>query len=128
MIVDKRGQISGEFILIISFVVIIILVFASFIGPQIEENNIISAAREGASSAVTEITYSNVSMQPIRLEGIIVTGEKDKSIILNFDRPLPENYKAFVINRTVESILRVGGSRVGDNKIKVSDRIYTIMV
>jgi len=128
MIVDRRGQVSAEFILIISFIVIIILVFASFIGPHIEENNVISAAREGASAAAAEITYSNVSMQPIRLESIRVTGAKDKSVVLNFDRPLPENYKAFVINRTVESILRVGGDRVGDNKIKVGDRTYTIMV
>ncbi|WP_455241031.1 hypothetical protein [Methanothermobacter tenebrarum] len=128
MVVDRQGQISAEFILIISFVIIIILVFASFIGPQIEENNVISAAREGASAAVTEITYSNVSMQPIRLESINVTGAEDKSVILNFDRPIPENYKAFVINRTVESILRIGGTRVGDNKIKVGERTYTIIV
>lgn len=128
MIIDRQGQVSAEFVLIVSFILIIILVFASFIGPQMEENNIISSAREGASTAATEIVYSNVSMQPIKLESIRVTGEKDKTITLVFDRPLPENYKPFVINRTIKSILNIGGNQLNYNTVKVGDRTYTIVV
>ena len=128
MIFGRQGQVSAEFVLIVSFILIIILVFASFIGPQMEENNIISSVREGASTAATEIVYSNVSMQPIKLESIRLTGEKDKTITLVFDRPLPENYKPFVINRTIKSILDIGGNQLNYNTVKVGDRTYTIVV
>jgi len=128
MVIGRRGQVSGEFVLIVSFILIIILVFASFIGPQMEENNIISSVREGASTAAAEIVYSNVSMQPIKLESIRVTGEKNKTITLVFDRPLPENYKPFVINRTIKSILDIGGGQLDYNTVKVGDRTYTIVV
>lgn len=129
MRIDGQGQISAEFILIISFIVIIILIFASSIDPQIEENNIIAASREGASAAVSELAYSNASMEPIRLERILSTGGKNKNVTLIFDRPLPENYKSFIINRTIGSILEIGGiTRINYNTVKVGDRTYTIVI
>ena len=44
---DLRGQVSAEFLLIASFILIIVLVFSSIAGPQSQENSIAASAKEG---------------------------------------------------------------------------------
>ncbi|MDI6841709.1 MAG: hypothetical protein QMC92_02735 [Methanothermobacter wolfeii] len=125
---DLRGQVSAEFLLIVSFILLIVLVFSSIAGPQSQENSIAASAKEGASSAVAEITYSNVSMKPVKVMGVRITGGRNKTVTINLDSPLPQNYRATVINRTVEYILNLGGGvqRVNDTTVKLGDRTYTI--
>ncbi|MCG2828429.1 hypothetical protein [Methanothermobacter sp. K4] len=126
---DLRGQVSAEFLLIVSFILIIVLVFSSIAGPQSQENSIATAAREGASSAVAEIAYTNVSMKPVKVTKTTITGGSNRTITLYFDTPLPSNYRTFVINRTVESLLSLNGVKpVNSTTVRLGDRTYTVQV
>ncbi|WP_370005426.1 hypothetical protein [Methanothermobacter sp. KEPCO 2] len=126
---DFRGQISAEFLLIVSFIVIIVLVFSSIAGPQSQENSIAAAAREGASSAVAEIAYTNVSMKPIKVTKTTITGGRNRTITVYFDTPLPSNYRTFVINRTVESLLGLSGVKlVNSTTVRLGDKTYTVQI
>ncbi|MDI9615501.1 hypothetical protein [Methanothermobacter sp.] len=126
---DFRGQVSAEFLLIISFIVIIVLVFSSIAGPQSQENSIATAAREGASSAVAEIAYTNVSMKPIKVTKTTIKGGSNRTITLYFDTPIPSNYRALVINRTVESLLGLSGVKpVNSTTVRLGDKTYTVQI
>lgn len=126
---DFRGQISAEFILIISFILIIVIAFSSIAGPQSQENSIAAAAREGASAAVAEMAYTNVSMKPIKVTKTTITGESNRIITVYFDTPIPSNYRALVINRTVESLLGLNGVKpVNSTTVRLGDKTYTVQI
>lgn len=126
---DFRGQISAEFLLIVSFIVVIVLVFSSIAGPQSQENSIATAAREGATGAISEMSYTNVSMKPMRVTGIKITGGSSRVISISFERPVPPEYRALVINRTVESLLTVSGVKpVNSTTVRLGDRTYTVQI
>ncbi|MDI9617593.1 hypothetical protein [Methanothermobacter sp.] len=126
---DFRGQVSAEFLLIVSFILIIVLVFSSIAGPQSQENSIAAAAREGASSAVAEIAYTNISMKPVKVTKTTITGGNNRTITVYFDTPIPSNYRAFVINRTVESLLSLNGVKpVNSTTVRLGDKTYTVQV
>jgi uncharacterized protein (UPF0333 family) len=126
---DFRGQISAEFLLIVSFILVIVLVFSSIAGPQSQENSIAAAAREGATSAISEMSYTNVSMKPMRVTGIKITGGSNRVISISFERPVPPEYRALVINRTVESLLTVSGVKpVNSTTVRLGDRTYTVQI
>ncbi|AAB84930.1 MULTISPECIES: hypothetical protein [Methanothermobacter] len=126
---DFRGQISAEFLLIVSFIVVIVLVFSSIAGPQSQENSIATAAREGATGAISEMSYTNVSMKPMRVTGIKITGGSNRVISISFERPVPPEYRALVINRTVESLLTVSGVKpVNSTTVRLGDRTYTVQI
>jgi len=126
---DSRGQISAEFLLIVSFILIIVLAFSSIAGPQSQENSIAAAAREGATGAISEIAYTNVSLKPMRVTGINITGGNSRLIRISFDRQIPAEYRALVINRTVESLLTVNGVRpVNSTTVRLGDRTYTVQI
>lgn len=126
---DFRGQISAEFLLIVSFILVIVLVFSSIAGPQSQENSIATAAREGATGAISEMSYTNVSMKPMRVTGIKITGGSNRVISISFERPVPTEYRALVINRTVESLLTVSGVKpVNSTTVRLGDRTYTVQI
>ncbi|MGB4611273.1 MAG: hypothetical protein WBH74_01340 [Methanothermobacter thermautotrophicus] len=126
---DFRGQISAEFLLIVSFILVIVLVFSSIAGPQSQENSIATAAREGATGAISEMSYTNVSMKPMRVTGIKITGGNSRLISISFERPVPPEYRALVINRTVESLLTVSGVKpVNSTTVRLGDRTYTVQI
>lgn len=126
---DFRGQISAEFLLIVSFIVVIVLVFSSIAGPQSQENSIATAAREGATGAISEMSYTNVSMKPMRVTGIKITGGSNRVISISFERLVPPEYRALVINRTVESLLTVSGVKpVNSTTVRLGDRTYTVQI
>ncbi|MDI6817752.1 hypothetical protein ACRERI_01895 [Methanothermobacter thermautotrophicus] len=126
---DFRGQISAEFLLIVSFILVIVLVFSSIAGPQSQENSIAAAAREGATGAISEMSYTNVSMKPMRVTGIKITGGSSRVISISFERPVPPEYRALVINRTVESLLTVSGVKpVNSTTVRLGDRTYTVQI
>ena len=66
-------------------------------------------------------------MKPVKVMGVRITGDRNKTVTINLDSPLPQNYRATVINRTVEYILNLGGCvRVNDTTVKLGDKTYTV--
>jgi uncharacterized protein (UPF0333 family) len=126
---DVRGQISIEFLLILGFIMVIVLMVASLAGPQIEENSITSAAREGASNALYELSSTNANMTPNRITKLIVAGNDNKTIQIQFSNDLPDDFKPIVLNETIESILnQTGFSFVNNSTVKGSSKYYTVVI
>lgn len=126
---DVRGQISIEFLLILGFIMVIVLIVASLAGPQIEQNSITSAAREGASNALYELSSTNANMTPTRITKLIVTGNDNKTIQIQFSNALPSDFEPIVLNKTIESILnQTGFTFVNNTTVKGSSDYYTIVI
>ena len=77
-----------ELVLIVGFIVVIVLVFASFLGDQNEQNSIASATRLGAVNATTELSLLNRNLQPVRVNGINMTGTDNITIQISFSNPV----------------------------------------
>jgi len=126
---DIRGQMSIELLLILGFILIIVLMVASLAGPQIEENSITSAARQGASNALYEITSTNVNIPPSRVTKLNVTDNGNVTIKVMFSSNLPANYNPFILNKTMQSILNQSGfTMVNNTTVKGNSKYYTIII
>lgn len=126
---DIRGQMSIELLLILGFILIIVLMVASLAGPLIEENSITSAARQGASNALYEITSSNVNVPPTRVTKLNVTGADNVTIKVMFSNNIPANYTPFILNKTMQSILNQSGfTMVNNTTVKGNSKYYTIII
>ncbi|MDZ4172764.1 MAG: TadE family protein [Methanobacteriaceae archaeon] len=126
---DIKGQISIEFVLILGFILVVVLGVASVAGPLIEENSITSAARQGASASLYEISSFNVTINPTRITRVIVTGTNDKNIRIEFSRPIANNYKPIILNQTMKSILnQTEFTQINNNTVQGSNRKYSIII
>lgn len=126
---DIRGQMSIELLLILGFILIIVLMIASLAGPLIEENSITSAARQGASNALYEITSTNVNVPPTRVTKLNVTGADNVTIKVMFSNNIPANYTPFILNKTMQSILNQSGfTMVNNTTVKGNSKYYTIII
>jgi len=112
MKMDVRGQISVELVLIVGIIVVIVLVFASFLGDQNEQNNIASATRMGAVNATTQLGLLNRTSQPVRVNGISMT-ENTSTNTINLNIALSNvvsdsNSRIQILNSTNQSIAAQG--------------------
>jgi uncharacterized protein (UPF0333 family) len=80
---DKKGQISVEVILFLALVLLIVLAVASYIYTQNYQNNILTATRLGAENATTGLGMKNLTMIPVRVEGIEMTGTENVTILIH---------------------------------------------
>lgn len=74
IIMDSRGQLSAEYILIVGFLLLVILLIAVYVSDQTEQNTIATAARLGAVNTSAEIGIMNRSITPIRVTKVNMTG------------------------------------------------------
>lgn len=126
---DARGQISIEFLLVLGFIMVIVLIVASLAGPQIEQNSITSAAREGASNALYELASNNTNMIPTRITKLIVTGSDNKTIQIKLDNNLSDSFDAIILNETIGNILNQSGfTYINNTTVKGSSKYYTIVI
>jgi len=56
---DKKGQLSAEFVLLLGFMLIIVLLIASLVGTQNQLDQVMSTAKIAATSAGDDIAYNN---------------------------------------------------------------------
>lgn len=126
---DTRGQISIELILLLGFILVIVLIVASIAGPQIEKNSVSSSVREGATDAIYELTSTNVNLPPTRVNKLIVKDNGNVTINVTFSSSLPTNYKPFILNRTIQSVLNQSGfTQVNNTTVKGNNKFYTIFI
>ncbi|MCK9150656.1 hypothetical protein [Methanobacterium alcaliphilum] len=125
---DKRGQLTAEFILIVGFIIVIVLLVVSYIGPQVEQNSVMAAAREGASAAIANIDIVDISVQPIRVTSLQVTGDTDKTVRILFSGTIPENYKAVIMNKTVNTVVEQGFTQINNSSVKGNNFVYNFII
>jgi len=131
MNMDVRGQISVELVLLVGFIVVIVLVFASFLGDQIEQNNIASATRLGAVNATTELGLLNRNLQPVRVNGVNMTGTDNITIQITFSNSVT-SYQNQIFDSINKSLTSQGYTTWYNNStqsnipLKTSRHLYTI--
>ncbi len=125
---DQKGQISIEFVLVIAFMLVLVLMVASYVGSENELNTVLSAARSGATDAVTSLAITNRSVIPERVDDIKTIGSgHDLTIQINMSGPLSADQKDIVINGTLNSIAAQGYTinTNGTNNTSLDDFILT---
>ena len=81
---DQRAQISIEYILLVSIILLIIIVFALVITDQSEQNNVATAVQLGASNATANITLTNTSQSPVQVTEVTMSnGTTNQSVTIN---------------------------------------------
>ena len=112
---DKRGQISIEFVLVIAVMLVIVLLIASYTGNENESTIVSAAARSGAMNAATNGVLLNGNVEPIKVDSITLVNGTDPDIIIELSLstvPSDINYCNSIINSTLDSIAAQGYTRV----------------
>lgn len=105
---DQRGQISIEFVLVMSLMLVIVLLAGSYASEQNEINTVTAAARTGSMDAVTNLALLNVNMEPIRVEDIRMNGSgQNLTLLINVSGPISTNANRTIFNAAIHSILNL---------------------
>jgi len=125
---DKRAQVSAEFVLLVGFILVIVLVFASIISEQSELNSILASARTGASDAVAEIFLLDRGMGPVRVEGIDTVGTDNITIRIRLSSSVSSYYQDLIRYRTLNSMAAQGYTLVNNTTIVTSRHTYQVII
>jgi uncharacterized protein (UPF0333 family) len=106
---DQRGQISIEFVLVVAFMLVIVLLVGSYIGEQSELSTVTAAARNGAMEAATDLALLNRNMEPLRVNDVKMNGSgQNLTLLINVSGPISNNANRTIFNSTIQSIAAQG--------------------
>ncbi|MGB9936934.1 MAG: hypothetical protein ACPK7O_04390 [Methanobacterium sp.] len=106
---EQRGQISIEFVLVIAFMLVIVLLIGSYIGEQSEVSTITAAARNGAMDAASNLALLNRNMEPIRINDVKMNGSgQNLTLKINVSSPISTNSNLTIFNATINSMAAQG--------------------
>jgi uncharacterized protein (UPF0333 family) len=125
---DVKGQLSAEYILILGFMLVIVMIFASIVGPEIEQNSVMSAARDGASNALANISITNSSVPPIRVTSMNMTGNNSKVVYIKLSGIIPGSYNATVLNDIINYVVKQGFTKYNNTTVKGNNFNYTFVL
>ncbi|ADZ09394.1 hypothetical protein Metbo_1150 [Methanobacterium lacus] len=109
---DQRGQISIEYVLLVSIVLIIVVVFGLIITDQSEQNNLASAVQLGASNATANLVFGSTSQSPVKVTNVAMTGTgQNISVVVHFSRPVTDQ-QSTIIASIVKSLNSSGFTNV----------------
>lgn len=114
MICESRGQISIEMVLLIGLTLIIVIAAAQFIGPSIEQDKVMSAAKIGFIDASNDISYSNSNV--IRFNNM--TFNNGVITINAFSKSSIANNITYIQNKTLSKIAQVLNTDVNNNTVQ----------
>jgi uncharacterized protein (UPF0333 family) len=103
---DQRAQISMEYILLVSIVIITVVVFALVITDQSEQNNVATAAQLGASNATANLVFTNNSQSPVQVTKVTMTNNTNNTNIgmtIHFSRSVASQ-QAIIFNGIAASL------------------------
>jgi uncharacterized protein (UPF0333 family) len=108
---DQRAQISVEYILLVAIILAVVLIFASVIINENEENNVASAVQLGASNATATMVFTNTSQLPLKVTYVNMTNTSNTtqvpiSIVIHFSGPISNPLPVF--NSIVNSLNATG--------------------
>jgi uncharacterized protein (UPF0333 family) len=130
---DKRGQLSIEFVLVIAFMLILVLAFATYIGDANEKNSIASAARTGATNSASSLLVTNTITQPLQVEDVNLNANgANITIVIDISGPLSTTTNSTITNQTLQSIANAGytlnNANVTDPFIVTSRHVYRVLL
>lgn len=81
---DQRGQISVEFVLMASIILLVVVAFGLSIANESELNSVAAAVRTGAENGTTYASLIDASMQPVRVTSVDMNGTNNVIIKISF--------------------------------------------
>lgn len=106
---DVKGQLSVEYILFVGFVLMLILIVATLVSDQSEQNAVAAATRLGAVNATTDIVISSNNM-PIRVTEIATSGSDPINISIQLSRSVTNAQKVQILGNVNSSLVSQGYS------------------
>jgi len=101
---DQRGQISIEYILLVSIILIVVIIFGLIITDQSEQNNVASAVQLGATNATANLVFGNNSQSPVKVTNVNMTGTgQNISIVVHFSRSVTDQ-QSIILASIVKSL------------------------
>lgn len=126
MIIDQRGQISIEFVLVLAIMAVIVIAIGSYASESSEQSIISSAVRSAAGNATTSLSLLN-STTPLSVEDISnVTNGSNITLYIDFSGPV-STYQNQTILSSILSSMASQGYTVTNNSIITSRHTYTLV-
>ena len=114
---DQRGQISIEYILLVAIILAVVLVFATIITSQTEQNTIATTAQLGASNATANMLFTNYTQSPVKVTSVTMTTvilsdnvSTNTSMVIHFSGKITNN--ATVFNSIANSLIAAGYTNI----------------
>ena len=130
---DKRGQISIEFVLIVAFMLMLVILIGVYAADANEKNVVSSAARSGVMDAASNLLLNNSITQPLRVNEI-TTNENGTNItlLINLSRPVSNTINQNITLATLQSIQAQGytlnNTNSSDPFVKTSRHNYRVTI
>ena len=130
---DKRGQLSIEFVLIIAFMLILVLLFSSYIGDANEQNTISAAAKTGAMDSASSLFINKTINQPIQVQDLnLIKNGTNINIIIDVSGTISNSTNTSLTSKTLQSIANAGytlnTANSSDPFIVTSRHVYRVII
>gem|GEM_PF-1569665 len=116
MLNESRGQISVEIVLLVGLALIVTLAIAQYIGPSLEQDKVMSAARIGCIDASNDIAYNGTG-NVIRFNNMSFS---NGIIIVNIysQKSLNSTNKNYIQSKMLNNIAQALDTTVVSNTVK----------
>ncbi len=102
---NDRGQISAEYILMLGFIIVVVILIATFAGEQNEQNTVAAAVRDGASNSSAELSILNKTLQPVRVTSVNTTSGNPINITIHLsNNALVQTQKQLILQGSQRSL------------------------
>ena len=117
---DQRAQISVEYILLVSIILFVVLIFASVIINGNEENNVANAVQLGASNATANMVFTNMSQAPVKVTNVFMTNNNDTQINMTVHFSGPISNSTPIFNSIINSLNSSGFNNLTQNSTSLT--------
>jgi uncharacterized protein (UPF0333 family) len=102
---NDRGQISAEYILMLGFIIVVVLLVATYASEQNEQNIVAAAVRDGASNSSAELSILNRTLQPVRVTSVdVISGDNITITIYLSNSALKQAQKQLILQGSERSL------------------------
>jgi uncharacterized protein (UPF0333 family) len=102
---NDRGQISAEYILMLGFIIVVVLLVATYAGEQSEQNTVAAAVRDGASNSSAELSILNKTVQPVRVTSVDMTSGDNITVTISLSNTaLVQSQKQLILQGSQKSL------------------------
>lgn len=117
---DQQGQISIEYILLVSIVLVIVVIFGLIISDQSEQNNVASAVQLGATNATANLVFGNNTQSPVRVTNVNQTASGSNiNMVVHFSRPVTDQ-QATILASIVKSLKSSGYTNIANTSTSIT--------